>query len=113
MLKNLILLSGFSTFVVIVIVGLGIYHDYNKSSLMSNTQVHVIAITPGFDKKTLTSLRKRIPVAVNLQEKSSVVSEDSKKTASLTPSITPAVNLSKISTNSGAITPLLKSPVQP
>lgn len=77
MLKNLILLTGFSTFVVIVIVGLNIYHNNSLSSLPGTTQKHVTSISPNFDKKTLESLEKRTPIATDLSEKSKVVSEDS------------------------------------
>lgn len=87
MLKNLLLLAGFSTFVVIVIIGLNIFHDHEVSSLPSATQIHVTAITPNFDIKTLDGLKKRSAVSVSLQEKSSVVSEDSKQTTLPTPTI--------------------------
>lgn len=81
MLKNLLLLSGFSTFAVVIIIGLNIYHGFELSSLPSTTQAHVVPIPSTFDKKTLNELKKRVPINVNLQEKSSVVSEDSKVTS--------------------------------
>lgn len=77
MLKNLILLTGFSTFVVIVIVSLNIYHNHSLSSLPGTTQKHVTPISPNFDKKTLETLEKRSPISVDLDEKSKVTSEDS------------------------------------
>lgn len=83
MLKNLILLTGFSTFVVIVIVSLNVYHNYSLSSLPGTTQTHVTSISPNFDKKTLETLEKRTPISVSLDEKSKVVSEDSKSTSTL------------------------------
>jgi hypothetical protein len=92
MLKNLLLLSGFSTFVVIVIVGFNIYHNYTLTSLPTSTQKHVTSIPANFDKKTLNELKKRVPVIINLEEKSSVISEDTKQTSLLspTPSQTPS-----------------------
>jgi hypothetical protein len=89
MLKNLLLLSGFSTFAVIIIIGLNIYHNHELSTLPSTTQVHVVSIPGSFDKKTLNNLKKRVPINVDLLEKSSVVSEDSKKTGTTTPTTTP------------------------
>ena len=84
MLKNLLLLSGFSTFVVIIVVAFTIYHNSLLPTLSSNTQHHTTAITPTFDKKTLDTLKKRTPLSVNLEEKSSIISEDSKSTSTNT-----------------------------
>lgn len=77
MLKNLILLTGFSTFVVFLMIALNIYHGRQLSSVPQTTQTHSAPITPAFDKKTIDSLKKRIPVDANLQEKTQVVTEDS------------------------------------
>lgn len=88
MLKNLVILSAFSTFAVIVIIGLNIFHTYTLSSLPQTTQIHVIPIPSSFDKKTLNELKKRAPIKVSIDGKSEVVSEDSKSTTvSPTPSI--------------------------
>ena len=90
MLKNLLLLAGFSTFVVFVIIGLNVFHDHEVSSLPASTQIHVNSITPNFDTKTLDQLKKRTPISVSLLEKSAVVSEDSKQTTILpTPTKSP------------------------
>lgn len=90
MLKNLVILSGFSTFAVAVIIGLNIFHNYTLSSLSQTTQVHVVPIPPSFDKKTLNDLKKRTPITVSIDSKSEVVSEDSKSTTvSPTPSLSP------------------------
>lgn len=78
MIKNLLFLAGFSTFVVIVIVGLDIYHKSKISSLQPSTQRRVIPITPTFDKEALENLKQREPIAVDLSEGSTVISEDSK-----------------------------------
>ncbi len=92
MLKNLLLLTGFSTFAVIVIVAFNIYHGYTLSSLPAITQKRVVSIPGTFDKDTIKELQKRKPVPVNLQEKTAVVSEDSKTTGatSPTPSVVPS-----------------------
>lgn len=79
MLKNLLLLTGFSTFAVIIIVGFNIYHNLTISSLPDTTQIRIIPIKPTFDKETITKLRDRVPLSVSLIGKSEVVSEDSKE----------------------------------
>jgi hypothetical protein len=79
MLKNLFLLSGFSTFVVIVLVGFSVYHSSITSIVPAITQIHVIPIPATFDSKTIEELKKRTPVIVSLKEKSGIVSEDTKK----------------------------------
>ncbi|MDO8270140.1 MAG: hypothetical protein Q7T54_05740 [Candidatus Levybacteria bacterium] len=81
MLKNLLLLSAFSTFVVIILVGLDIYHKNNISSLQDTTKRNILPIDPKFDKSTLDQLKKRDPITVSLTGKSSVISEDSKPTS--------------------------------
>lgn len=101
MLKNLLLLSGFSTFVVIVVVGFNIYHNSTISSLSTRTQKHVSPITPTFDKKTLSDLKKRKSITVSLEEKSDVISEDSKQ-AALSPSPTQASLVAPITASPSA-----------
>ena len=81
MLKNLLLLTGFSTFSVIIIIAFDVYHKIQISSLSENTKVRVISIPPTFDNKAIVDLKKRTPITVNLTDKSSVTSEDSKSTA--------------------------------
>lgn len=110
MLKNLLLLTGFSTFVVVVIVGLNVYHNFTLSSLPKTTQQKIIPIDPSFDKKTLESLKKREQITVSIDEKSSVVSDDSKQTgaaisASPTISISPTKAASGSSVTNGITTP--------
>ncbi len=78
MLKNLILLSGFSTFAVIVIIGFNIYHNNTISSLPEVTQERVLNIPSTFDEQTIESLRTRKSIEVNITDKTTVVSEDSK-----------------------------------
>ena len=81
MLKNLLLLSGFSTFAVIAIVAFNIYHNYTLSSLPEVTQTRALSIPSTFDSQTIESLRSRKPIQVDLQEKTGVISEDSKNSS--------------------------------
>lgn len=83
MLKNLLLLSLFSAFVVVVLIGLEIYHNFQTSSLTSRTQTRVIPIPPTFDKETLEELKTRQAVQVNLSEKTNIISEESISTQPL------------------------------
>ncbi len=76
MLKNLLLLSGFSAFAVIVIIAFNIYHNYTLSSLPSATQRRIEPIPATFDKETIESLEKRKTVNVSLSDKTQVISED-------------------------------------
>lgn len=97
MLKNLLLLAGFSTFVVIVLVGLDVYLKSQESTLPKTTQQHLTPINPNFDKETLEKLKGRDQIIVNLEESSAVTSEDSQSTtrsSSPTPQITQEVSTS-------------------
>lgn len=112
MLKNLLLLSGFSTFAVIIIIGLNVYHNYSLSSLPQSTQTHVIPIPSTFDKKTIAELKKRKPINVTIQGKSEIVSDDSKETSSqptLTPTPSSIGQLTK--TASISATPTITIPI--
>jgi len=94
MLKNLLLLTGFSTFAVIVIVAFNIYHNYTQSSLSDTTQTRIIPIPPTFDKETITQLKERDPISVSLSGKTEVQSEDTKDSPSTTISVTPSATTS-------------------
>lgn len=106
MLKNILLLTAFSTFAVIVIVAFDVYHKIQISSLPENTKKRVIPIAPNFDTKTLDSLKSRVPIVVSIEGKSQVVSEDT-KTATLTPSptITPTLSLTQQSVATTSVIP--------
>ena len=87
MLKNFLILSGFSTFVVAVYIGLNIFLSSKDSTLPIKTQTQINTIPSTFDTKTLNSLKKRVPISVDLQEKSNVLSDSKTKTLT-TPSPT-------------------------
>lgn len=105
MLKNLLFLAGFSTFVVIVLIGLDIFHAYTVSKIPKQTQTHVIPIDPSFDKKTIENLKKRAPISSNLTEKSSVISEDTQDTSNTTP--TPTISITQTGFASSSAIPAL------
>lgn len=91
MLKNLLLLSAFSTFAVIIIIGFNVYHNYTLSSLPNLTKKRVVSIPASFDKETLDELKIRTPIVVDLFEKTKVISEDSQGLSS-TPTPTDIVS---------------------
>ncbi len=75
MFKNLILLSGFSAFVVFAIIALSIYHTRTTSTLTPITQAYSTPIEPSFDEKTLRELKNRNTVTVDLKGKSGVITQ--------------------------------------
>lgn len=97
MLKNLLLLSSFSAFVVVVLIGLEIYHNFSTSSLSSRTQTRIESIPPNFDKETLESLKERVPVVVDLSESTNVISEDTQGSPSIP---TPSIGTDQVATGS-------------
>lgn len=108
MLKNLLLLSGFSTFAVIIIIGLNVYHNYSLSSLPQSTQTHVSPIPESFDKKTLDDLKKRETINVVIEGKSEIVSADSKETNTTTITPTPSIQTTPIASISATPTVTLQ-----
>lgn len=116
MLKNLIYLSGFSLFVVIVIIFLNIYHANITSTLPATTQQHIKPISSTFDTKTLDELKKRTSITINLDDLSAVTSEDSlnagsqnteekSSSSSATNLPTPALTQTPTASSTGEISP--------
>jgi len=75
MLKHLIFLFGFSTFVVIVWITTSIYHNSVTSKITPANQQKIIPINAVFDTETLDLLEKREKIRVNLSERASVIEE--------------------------------------
>lgn len=98
MLKNLLLLSAFSAFAVVVIIAFNIYHGFTLSSLSSVTQKRVFPITPTFDKETIDKLKERENVNVNLSDKTKVISEDREGQL-----ITPSPAETRVASGSGTL----------
>lgn len=104
MLKNFLLLTAFSTFVVIVIIALDVYHKIQVSSLPENTKKRIIPIPSNFDTQTLESLKTRKPISGNIEGKSAVVSEDTKNPTSPTPIPTVTITiLQQVTSSDSAI----------
>lgn len=74
MLKNLILLFAFSTFVMIVWVSMSIYHSSVATRITPANQIKIEPIEPLFDTKTLEQLSSREKIDADLNKKTSAVS---------------------------------------
>lgn len=99
MLKNLVYLSIFTTFVVLVWVALSIYNSINSSTITRVESTQIIPINPTFNTAVITSLQNRIQVPVDLssqltstQSASGIVNGAPVETISL-PSLTPTPTL--------------------
>lgn len=112
MLKNLLLLSGFSTFAVVIIIALTVWHNYQLSSISQTTQAHVVPIPASFDKKTLNDLKKRKTIDVVIGGKSEIVSSDSQD-ASATTTITPSPTIQITLIASVSATPTVTPQIVP
>jgi hypothetical protein len=73
MLKNLIFLFGFSTFVTIVWIVTTLYHNSVTSQISKANQVRIEPINPSFDMETLESLDGRQIITVNLSNNLSII----------------------------------------
>ncbi len=76
MLKNLILLFAFSSFVTFVWIGTSVYHNTITSKISQSNQIRIEPIDPSFDMETLQSLTSREEVTVNLSDQLTIISED-------------------------------------
>ena len=75
MIKNLLILSGFSAFVVFLWIGLTLYHNSVDTTIPASTQQKVIPITPTFDKETLEALKKREAIQSNLGNQAQILND--------------------------------------
>lgn len=76
MLKNLIFLFGFSTFVTIVWIGTTIFHNSVTSRISESNQLKITPIDPTFDLETLEALETRESIPVNLENSLSIIEAD-------------------------------------
>lgn len=76
MLKNLIFLFGFSTFVIIVWIGTTFYHNSATSKISESNQRKIEPIDSNFDLETLEQLDTRQEIPVDLSEQLNIIEED-------------------------------------
>jgi len=69
MLKNLFYFALLTTVFVLSWIGFGIYDNFTKSTISSDTQIRIIPISSTFDTKTIDSLKTKKVITVDLQEK--------------------------------------------
>lgn len=68
MLKNLFYFAILTTVFVLSWIGFGIYDNFTKSTISSDTQIRIIPISSTFDTKTIDSLKTKKIITVDLQE---------------------------------------------
>lgn len=117
MFKNLLLLSGFSAFVVFTIIGLNIYHTRVTSTIPDATKIKSTPIDPIFDEQTLQSLKKRTGVTIDLTSRSGVITQDEidatqggTLTTTPTPTVrpTPPIATTQSTQSATQVTPVLQ-----
>lgn len=75
MLKNLIFLFGFSTFVTVVWITSTIYHNSTTSKISLSNQEKIKPISSKFDTQTLERLDVRQEIIVNLSDQLSIIKD--------------------------------------
>ncbi len=76
MLKNLIFLFVFSTFVTIVWIGTTLYHNSTESKISESNLKKIEPINSVFDLETLEKLDTRQEIPVDLSEQLNIIGED-------------------------------------
>lgn len=108
MIKNLVYLSIFTTFVVLVWISLTIYHALTFSTITKDVSTQIAPLDPTFNTSVISDLRKREQVPANFDSALS-----SPSATILIPSVSPSVapptkaivTPAKTSTTSGTIAP--------
>lgn len=75
MLKNLIFLFGFSTFVTVVWIASTISHNSSTSKISRSNQEKIKPIRSEFDTQTLEQLDVRQEIIVNLSDRLSIIED--------------------------------------
>jgi len=83
MIKNLLILSGFTAFVVFLWIGLTVFHNSVDTQIPATTQSRIIPITPNFDITTLDSLKKREVIQTNLATEAQLLNDSATKSSSI------------------------------
>lgn len=60
--REILLIVGSFFFLVLLYLGLSIYHNYITSTIPEELDIQITPISPTFDSKTITDLRKRTSV---------------------------------------------------
>lgn len=79
MLKNLVYLAIFTTFVITVWIGLTIYHNFSTTTISEVAQIQIVPIDPTFNQPVLQDLKQRKQVSADLSQTLLVSSEPEDK----------------------------------
>lgn len=88
MIKNLVYLSIFTTFVVLVWISLTIYHALTFSTITKDVGIQITPLNPTFNTSVISDLRNREQIPANFD---SVLSTPSAVTITPVPSVSPIV----------------------
>lgn len=91
MLKNFVYLTIFTTFIVIVWIGVTIYHNISTTTISEVAQIQIAPINPTFNKATIANLKKRKQIEADLSRSITVVTDEN-----LTPSASDSATQSLI-----------------
>ncbi len=106
-MKNIILFSGVTFFMVFVWISLSIYHNQTTSTVAPSVTTQIAPIVPTFDTQVLSNLKTRTPVPANLSQsmqlfgKVTLLSSVSATTTPKTPTPTPET---PVASNSSELT---------
>lgn len=75
MLKNFILLFGFSTFVTIVWIIATIHHNSVTSKISPVNKSRIAPIESSFDKKAIDGLKTKENIRANLSESANIITD--------------------------------------
>ncbi len=75
MLKNLIFLFGFSTFVTIVWISSTVYHNTVTSKISPVNKSRIAPIDSSFDKDSIDKLKTRENIRADLTESTSILTD--------------------------------------
>lgn len=66
MLKNLVYLAVFTTFVIAVWIGLTIYHNFSTTTISEVAQIQIVPIDPSFNPEAVSRLKQRRQIVADL-----------------------------------------------
>lgn len=107
-MKNFLYIAILTTAVIAAWVGLGLYHSSVDSTISQDNAIQIIPITPTFDAQTIENLKSRQVIKADLSTQKVIPTPTGTITppapsASVTPSSTPSIGNTNVSTSSGQI----------
>lgn len=99
--KDLLLLVGSFFFLVLLYIGFSIYHNSVSSTIPEELNVQIVPISPVFDEKTISDLKKRTNVTPIYQISGQAASPTPTPLPSQSPTASNAASPTPIATNSG------------